>query len=96
MHIFFFLKREALNLKLRDDSPLRYLSSIYYVLGNLLGTGKDKPEQSLLSVKLCVPRVSSLLFLRKIDSESTFEMFPDLRYHLRNLIMKTNTTVLTI
>lgn len=42
-----------------------YPSSIYYVFWNLLGTGRDKPEQSLLAVKLRVPRVFLSYFLEK-------------------------------
>lgn len=42
-----------------------YPSSIYYVFRNLLGTGRDKPGQSLLTAKLRVPGVFLSYFLEK-------------------------------
>ena len=59
------------------------------MLGNLLGTGKDKPEQSLLSMNLRVLGVFSLLFFGKIGSKNTFEVFLNLSFHFTNLTIKT-------
>lgn len=66
MHTFFFLKGKPLiwNDVVTQRSGI-YPSSIYYVFRNLLGTGRDKSEQSLLAAKLRVPRVFLSYFLEK-------------------------------
>lgn len=61
------------------------------MLGNLLGTGKDKPEQCLISVKLCVLLVFSLISWKKEVVKVPFEVFLNLSFHLRNLKIKTLT-----